>query len=145
MTGLFFVDTNILVYARDKSESEKQPLAREWLEHLWKTHQGRISVQVLQEYYQVVTRRLQPGLKRGVAQEDIRDLMVWNPIAIDRQVLEQACVAEERFRLSWWDALIVGAARQAECRYLLTEDLQNGQDPDGLSIVDPFRTPVPMR
>ena len=143
MTDLFFVDTNILVYAKDKSESEKQPLARKWLEHLWKTQQGRISIQVLQEYYQVVTRRLQPGLKPGIAQEDIRDLMAWSPVAIDRQVLEHAWVAEENFRLSWWDALIVGAARQAGCRYLLTEDLQNGQDLDELTIIDPFRTPVP--
>ena len=143
MTGLFFVDTNILVYARDKSESAKQPLAREWLEHLWKTQQGRISIQVMQEYYQVVTRRLQPGLMRSIAQEDIRDLMTWGPVAVDRQVLEQAWVAEEQFGLSWWDALIVGAARKAGCRYLLTEDLQNGQDLDGLTIVDPFRTPVP--
>ena len=144
MTGLFFVDTNILVYARDNSEPEKQPLAREWLEHLWKTQQGRISMQVLQEYYQVVTRRLQPGLKRSIAHEDIRDLMAWSPVAIDRQMLEHAWAAEERFRLSWWDALIVGAARQAGCRYLLSEDLQNGQDLDGLTIVDPFHTPVPM-
>ena len=145
MTDLFFVDTNILVYARDKSESEKQPLAGKWLEHLWKTQQGRISIQVLQEYYQVVTHRLQPGLNRGIAQEDIRDLMAWSPVAIDRQVLEQAWVAAERFRLSWWDALIVGAARQTGCRYLLTEDLQNGQDLDGLTILDPFRTPVPTK
>ena len=144
MTGLFFVDTNILVYARDKSESEKQPLAAEWLEHLWKTQQGRISMQVLQEYYQLVTGRLQPGLKRDIAREDIRDLMAWSPVSVDRQVLEQAWVAEEQFRLSWWDALIVGAAQQAGCRYLLSEDLQNGQDLDGLTIVDPFHTPVPM-
>ena len=101
-------------------------------------------MQVLQEYYQVVTRRLEPGLKRGIAREDICYLMAWGPVAIDRQVLEQAWVAEEHFRLSWWDALIVGAARQAGCRNLLTEDLQNGQDLDGLTIVDPFHTPVPM-
>ena len=101
-------------------------------------------MQVLQEYYQVVTRRLQPGSKRDIAQEDIRDLMAWSPVAIDRQVLEHAWIVEERFRLSWWDALIVGAARQAGCRYLLTEDLQNGQDLDGLAVVDPFHTPVPM-
>ena len=145
MTGPFFVDMNILVYARDESESEKQPQARQWLEFLWKTHQGRISTQVLQEYYQVVTRRLRPGLQRDIAREDIRDLMSWRPIAVDRQVMEQAWAAEDRFQLSWWDALIVGAARQLGCRYLLTEDLQDGQDLDGLSIVDPFNNPIPTR
>ena len=111
MTGPFFVDTNILVCARDESESEKQPQARAWLEFLWKTHQGRISMQVVQEYYQVMTRRLRPGLQRAIAQEDIRDLMIWRPTLIDRQVVEQAWAAEERFQLSRWDALIVGAAR----------------------------------
>ncbi len=145
MTGPFFVDTNILVYARDESESEKQPQARQWLEFLWKTHQGRISTQVLQEYYQVVTRRLRPGLQRDIAREDIRDLMIWRPIAVDRQVMEQAWAAEDRFQLSWWDALIVGAARQLRCRYLLTEDLQDGQDLNGLTIVDPFNNPIPTR
>ena len=106
MTGPFFVDTNILVYARDESESEKQPQARQWLEFLWKTHQGRISTQVLQEYYQMVTRRLRPGLQRDIAREDIRDLMSWRPIAVDRQVMEQAWAEEDRFQLSWPDALI---------------------------------------
>ena len=117
MTGPFFVDTNILVYARDKSESEKQPQARAWLEFLWKAHQGRISMQVLQEYYQVVTRRLRPGLQSDIAREDIRDLMSWRPIAVGRQVVEEAWALEDRFQLSWWDALIVGAARQLRCRY----------------------------
>ena len=145
MTGPFFVDTNILVYARDESESEKQPQARQWLEFLWKTHQGRISTQVLQEYYQVVTRRLRPGLQRDIAREDIRDLMSWRPIAVDRQVMEQAWAAEDRFQLSWWDTLIVGAARQLRCRYLLTEDLQDGLDLNGLTIVDPFNNPIPTR
>ena len=145
MTGPFFVDTKILVYARDESESEKQPQARAWVEFLWKTHQGRISMQVVQEYYQVMTRRLRPGLQRAIAQEDIRDLMIWRPILIDRQVVEQAWVAEDHFQLSWWDALIVGAARQLGCRYLLTEDLQDGQDLNGLTVVDPFNNPVPTQ
>ena len=145
MTGPFFVDTHILVYARDESESEKQPQARQWLEFLWKTHQGRISTQVLQEYYQVVTRRLRPGLQRDIAREDIRDLMSWRPIAVDRQVMEQAWAAEDRFQLSWRDALTVGAARQLRCRYLLTEDLQDNQDLNGLTIVDPFNNPIPTR
>jgi predicted nucleic acid-binding protein len=145
MTGPFFVDTNILVYARDESESEKQPQARAWLEFLWKTHQGRVSMQVVQEYYQVMARRLRPGLQRAIAQEDIRDLMIWRPILIDRQVVEQAWVAEDHFQLSWWDALIVGAARQLGCRYLLTEDLQDGRDLNGLTVVDPFNNPVPTQ
>ena len=143
MTGAYFVDTNVLVYARDSSEARKQPIARAWIEHLWRTRQARVSMQVLQEYYQVVTRRLTPGLPRETARSDIRDLLAWRPITLDAGVLERAWVAEDRFKLSWWDALIVGAAQQSGCRFLLTEDLQPGQDLGGVTAVNPFETEIP--
>lgn len=143
MTGPYFVDTNVLVYARDASEPKKQLQARNWLTFLWQTHQGRLSIQVLQEYYQVVTRRLRPGLDPDTARDDIRDLMAWQPKILDLPVLEQAWIAEARFQLSWWDALIVGAAQQLGCRFLLSEDLQDGQDLDGLIIANPFTQTAP--
>jgi predicted nucleic acid-binding protein len=143
MTGPYFVDTNILVYARDKGEADKGSRARDWLGFLWQAHQGRISVQVLQEYYQVVTRRLSPGLSREIARKDIRDLMAWQPAVANARLLENAWIAEERFQLSWWDALIVAAAQQLGCRYLLTEDLQAGQDLDRVTVLNPFATEVP--
>lgn len=59
-----FVDTNVLVYARDISEPEKQRRASEWLAHLWRSREGRLSVQVLQEYYVTLTQKLKPGLPR---------------------------------------------------------------------------------
>ncbi len=143
MTGPYFVDTNVLVYARDLTESRKQPIAQAWIEHLWKTRQGRLSMQVLQEYYQVVTRRLKPGLPPDRAREDIRDLMVWKPVAVDAGVLERAWSIEERLKLSWWDALIVGAAQQSGCQFLLTEDLQPGQDLAGVTAINPFDKEIP--
>ncbi|HPR05791.1 MAG TPA: PIN domain-containing protein [Denitromonas sp.] len=143
MTGPFFVDTNVLVYARDAGEAQKQARARDWLTFLWQTHQGRLSTQVLQEYYQVVTRRLRPGLAADTARGDVRDLAVWQPVAADLPLLERAWVAESRFQLSWWDALIVGAAQQLGCRYLLSEDLQDGQDLDGVIVANPFKREVP--
>ncbi len=138
MTAPIFVDTNVLLYARDASEPEKQPVAAAWLEALWHDRTGRLSVQVLQEYYAVATRKFKPGLPRAEARADIRNLVAWQPIAIDEGVLEMAWGVQDRFGLSWWDALIVAAAKRGGCRWLLTEDLQHGQDLDGVEVVSPF-------
>lgn len=143
MTARYFVDTNVLVYARDTRHADKHERALAWLERLWRTRNGCLSYQVLQEYYQVVTRRLEPGIEPGEAQADIRDLLAWQPVAVDLSVLERAWSVEERYRFSWWDALIVGAALQAGCDYLLTEDLQHGQELSGLLVQDPFVTELP--
>jgi predicted nucleic acid-binding protein len=143
MSARYFVDTNILVYCRDLSESEKQPRARLWLEWLWQTRRGQLSMQVLQEYYQVVTRRLQPGLSQEEARDDIRDLLAWRPCTIDQHVLEKAWSLETRFGMSWWDALIVAAAERQECDFLLTEDLQHEQVLGGVVVLNPFLTEVP--
>lgn len=138
MTATCFVDTSILVYSRDTTHGKKHSLARSWLEHLWTTRTGRISTQVLKEYYQVVTRRLDPGLPHDQARADIRDLCTWQPIETDAEVLEIAWSMEDRFNYSWWDLLILAAARKAGCTYLLSEDLQNEQTIDNLTILNPF-------
>lgn len=137
-----FVDTNVLVYARDASEPQKQPRAAEWVEHLWRVREGRVSVQVLEEYYVTVTRKLKPGLPPEQARSDVRDLSAWRPVAVDPALVEAAWSIEDRFGLSFWDALVVAAARAAGCGHLLTEDLQHGSDIDGVLVVDPFVTPV---
>ena len=137
-----FVDTNVLVYARDASDPEKQATARGWMEHLWTSAAGRLSVQVLQEFYVTVTRKLRPGLATEEARADVRDLGAWRPIRIDEAIVEAAWRVEDRMRLSFWDSLIVAAAQTAGCGTLLTEDLQHDLEIDGLRIADPFRTPV---
>lgn len=134
-----FVDTNLLVYARDASEAKKQPLAMEWMRTLWKSRTGRLSVQVLEEYYVTVTAKLEPGLSREEARSDVRDLGVWAPVGLDEGLLSSAFEVEDRYGFGFWDALIVAAAWGAGCRHLLTEDLQDGQDLNGLIVVDPFR------
>ncbi|HVD14337.1 MAG TPA: PIN domain-containing protein [Actinomycetota bacterium] len=134
-----FVDTNVLVYARDASEPGRQPQALAWIEHLWRTRTGRLSFQVLQEYYATTTRRLRPGLHPEQARADVRDLLAWRPVPTGAEVLEAGWRVEDRFGLSCWDGLIVAAARIAGCEYLLTEDLQHGSDLDGLRVIDPFQ------
>ncbi len=135
-----FVDTSVLVYARDASEPEKQPKALAWVDHLWRERAARLSFQVLQEYYATTTRKLEPGLTPDQARADIRDLLAWRPVSVGIDVLEAAWLVEDRFGLSCWDALIVAAARVSGCDHLLTEDLRHGSELDGLRVVDPFQT-----
>ena len=138
MSATIFVDTNVLLYARDASEPVKQPLARHWLDELWSRRIGRSSFQVMHEYYVAVTRKLKPGLTHAEAQADIRDLLTWRPLVADQEIVEDAWWLEARFELSYWDALVVAAARAARCERLLTEDLRDGQDLDGLIVTNPF-------
>ena len=134
-----FVDTNVLVYARDDSEPDKQPRAAAWVEHLWRSRTARLNIQVLQEYYATTTRKLEPGLSPEQARADVRDLLAWRPVPVDAEAIEAGWSVEDRFGLSCWDALIVATAKIAGCEYLLTEDLQHGAELDGLRVVNPFR------
>lgn len=140
MAAEVFVDTSLLVYSRDASEPPKQAQAMVWMRHLWNTRSGRLSYQVLQEFYFTVTEKLEPGLDRESARKDIRSLLTWRPIALDIRVLDGAWHIQDRFGLSWWDALLVSAARVSGCHYLLTEDLQDGQVFGNLQIMNPFQT-----
>jgi predicted nucleic acid-binding protein len=138
MTGLTFVDTNILVYARDAGEPAKQARAMDVLRVLWKSRLGRVSQQVLQEYYVTVTRKLKPGLPKEEARDDIAALLAWRPLVPSGSTLSKAWEIEDRFGLTWWDSLIVAAALANRCTWLLSEDLQDGQQIDGLRIQNPF-------
>jgi predicted nucleic acid-binding protein len=133
-----FVDTNILVYARDASEREKQARAADWMAALWERRAGRLSYQVLQEFYVTVTGKLSPGLDKELARKDVRALGAWQPIALDFRILEGAWLLQDRYRLPWWDALIVAAAQQSKCQYLLSEDFQEGLNLGNLKVIHPF-------
>jgi predicted nucleic acid-binding protein len=134
MTDKVFVDTSVLVYKRDASAPQKQAMGS----HLWNLRTGRLSFQVLQEYYVTVTEKLDPGLAPEVARQDVRLLFLWQPIHLDARVLEGAWRLQERYQLSWWDALIVSAAQVAKCDYLLTEDLKENQRLENVRVINPF-------
>ena len=138
MTAPIFVDTNVLVYARDAAAGAKQQRASDWMAFVWRTGRGRLSVQVLQELYVTLTRKLRPGLTPDEARVEVRTLLAWQPVATDAGILERAWGLQDRFQLSWWDALIVASALATGSHYLLTEDLQDGQDLDGMLVVNPF-------
>lgn len=123
----------------DTREPEKQGRARAWAEFLWESRRGRISVQVLTELYAALTRKLEPGMDRETARKMVRALWVWQPVLIDERAFADAWAVQDRFGLSWWNSLIVAAARLAGCSLLLTEDLQHGQDLGGLRVASPFK------
>jgi predicted nucleic acid-binding protein len=93
---------------------------------------------VLNEFYVVVTRKLQPGLDPDTARKNVRELLAWQPQAVDGDVIAGAWAVQDAFAISFWDALVVSAAHACGCRYLLTEDLQHGQDLGGLTVLSPF-------
>ncbi len=138
MIAPVFVDTNVLVYSRDSRVAGKQKRAHEWLGFLWETKRGRLSPQVLHEYHATVTRKLKPGLSPEEARADVRALFHWLGPLDAASLLELSWHLQDRFSLSFWDALIVGAAKHLGCGYLLTEDLSAGQDLDGVEVMSPF-------
>jgi predicted nucleic acid-binding protein len=134
-----FVDTNVLVYSRDASKRSKQDQAAEWMSHLWRTGNGRLSMQVVNEYYAVVTGKLKPGLDVSNAREDVEDLLTWRPLPLTPDLLFEAWRIQDLFQLSWWDSLIVAAAMMLQCTYLLSEDFQHFQDFQGIRVINPFQ------
>ena len=138
MTAPVFVDTNVLLYARDAGETGKQPRAAAWLEYLWREQLGRTSIQVLSEYYVDMTGKLSPGLAPDEAWDDVQALLTWHPQAVDDVLLRRGREVEVRYRLSWWDSLVVGAAQLQGCTVLLTEDLQDGAVFGGVAVRSPF-------
>lgn len=140
MTATVFVDTNVLIYTREAGDPARQQRALLWMEGLWAGKNGRVSFQVLHEYFAKLFRKC-PDLQEQV-RADIRDLLSWRPVSLDAAILESAWKIQDRYRLSFRDALIVAAARASSCRWLLTEDLQADQTIDGVIVVNPFqRTP----
>jgi len=133
-----FVDTNILVYSRDSTEPEKQRMAKQWLTKLWQQEAGRISTQVMNEYYVTVTQKLKPGLSRNQARADLRALAVWQPLEISTHLIESAWDVQDQYAYSWWDSLVIASALFLDCQYLLSEDMQHEQSLGSLTIINPF-------
>jgi predicted nucleic acid-binding protein len=139
MSDNVFVDTNILLYARDASEPEKQAAASARLDELWAARTGRLSVQVLNEFFVNATRKLDPGLTPEEAWDDIEALSAWDPLPLDMAVLARAFAVYQRYGLSWWDSMIIAAAEASGCSQILSEDLSNGASYFGITVENPFK------
>ncbi len=138
MEDKVFVDTNILVYARDSSEPDKQKISIEWLKRLWEKRTGCLSTQVCNEYYVTVTRKLVPGMSPEAAWEDVKSLFTWKPMQIDTALLIRAREIQNSYGFSWWDSQIAASALMSNADILLTEDLQHGQIIETVLVQNPF-------
>jgi predicted nucleic acid-binding protein len=132
-----FFDSNILIYADDRGEPEKQRIARELIERYFSVGYGIVSVQVLQEYFNTLTRKLKadPSLTRLKVER-------LSKFVASVTMPEDVLLAIDVFRLhglSFWDSMIVRSAKQAECKILFSEDMQDDRIIDGLQIVNPFK------
>ena len=133
-----FVDTNILIYAHDKDAGAKHERAALVVEELWNNGNGIISSQVIEEFYVNVTRKIPRPLSRVQARGLIGNYFAWHIQPINPDTILLASEIEERYMLSFWDALIISTASQANVDRLLTEDLSHGQVIEGILIQNPF-------
>ncbi len=138
MNGKVFVDSNILVYAHDADAGGKQRIAAARIEEILAARSGVLSLQVLQEFYNTVTRKLHRVLRRDVARELLRAYSSWTVQPMSAEDVVAASILEERYQLSFWDALIVQSASLAGARTLLSEDLGHEQSIAGIRIENPF-------
>jgi predicted nucleic acid-binding protein len=141
MTGekaLSFVDTNVLVYAFDKSSSPKKRVAQRLINVLMEEDRLRVSTQVLQELFVTLTRKVSQVCSSEEAVAVLEDLSAWPLMVIDYAAIRAAVGLADQAKLSFWDALVVVAAARAGAAVLYTEDLNNGQDILGVRISNPF-------
>jgi len=135
----FFLDTNIIVYSFDSSNRQKQKTAAEIIQSGLETGRGSISYQVIQEFLNVARRKFAVPMKPEEAQIFLGMVLkplckVFSSIALYSKSLE----ISDRYRYSFYDSLIISSAQELSCRYLLSEDLKDGQEIEGLKIVNPF-------
>jgi predicted nucleic acid-binding protein len=133
-----FLDSNVLVYAYDRTQEAKWRRARAFLEDLWPSREATMSVQVLQEFFRVVTRKLSPPMSAAEARVIVADLAKWPCHRPGGADVLAAIDLHEELKISFWDAMIVHSARQMRCSVLWTEDLNDGQHYADVLVRNPF-------
>jgi predicted nucleic acid-binding protein len=139
MNGRYFLDTNVFVYSFDPSAPAKARRAWELVRGAVETRKGIISYQVVQEFFNVALRRFAKPMPIADAEQYL--LTVFRPLLAihsSQALFAEALRVSERFRLSWYDSLIVAAAIEGQCGVLYSEDLQSGQRFGNLQIINPF-------
>jgi len=138
MTGRIFVDTNVLIYAHDMDAGLKHDRAVSIVSGLWEKENGILSVQVLQEFYVNVTRKISRPLTPASARGLIQNYLAWHVETNEPSTVFLASEIGERNLLSFWDALIVASASKAGADRILSEDLNHGQIIEGILIENSF-------
>lgn len=138
MKDKVFLDTNIVVYAHDLSSGEKHAVAKEILDFLWESRRGVISVQVLQELFVCMTKKIVKPILIKNAKMIIEYLSNWQVVDNDKYITLKAIDLQEKYKFSFWDSLIIQAAIQSQANILFSEDLPDGQFIMGTKILNPF-------
>jgi predicted nucleic acid-binding protein len=133
----FFVDTNLLLYTVDTANEEKRLAAARWASRLWEHGAGRLSWQVLNEFYYNATGRLKAP--KPAARKTVETLARWQPVGFGMGVIERAWYWADRAGVPYWDGLILASAEVAGCSWLLSEDFQEGRKFGELTVLNPFR------
>jgi predicted nucleic acid-binding protein len=142
MSDKYFVDTNILVYAHDRSAGVKHQRAQALVERLWDSGEGALSTQVLQELCINLRRKAGNPLSVDEVRLLIRDYVTWEVVTNSPAAILKALEIEVRYKISFWDALIVQAAEEAGTSILYSEDLAAGQRYGALRVVNPLIQPA---
>jgi predicted nucleic acid-binding protein len=137
MTARSFFDTNVLIYADDKAAPAKQRRALDLVAEHRRAGTGVVSLQILQEYFVTITRKL--GVQPRIARRKVELLAEFDVAATDITDILAAIDLHFLHGFSFWDALVMRSAMQAGCSVLLTEDMQETREIDGIRIVNPFR------
>jgi predicted nucleic acid-binding protein len=136
LAGTFFVDTNLLLYWVDSADLSKRAISDQWVKALWAHGAGRISWQVLNEFYFNAIRKLK------LPTRDLRAIVEahaqWEPVGFGLGVIHRAWHWADKAGLPYWDGLILAAAETAGCGYLLSEDFQTGRKFGSMQVINPF-------
>jgi len=135
-----FVDTSVLLFSEDGARPAERELVLAWLRRLWTERSGRVSVQVLNDFYGLGTQRVQPPMPQGDARAEVRRYQRWQPWAVDQTTVEAAWSLESRFGLPFADALIVASAKAQGCTRLLSLALPHEAVYDSVQVLNPIVT-----
>ncbi len=138
MSDRCFVDTNILIYAHDVSAGSKNQIASELVQKLWADESGILSTQVLQEFAYAARRKPRRPLSIDDTLRVLQQYLHWHVVVNTPTSVVDAITLETRYRISFWDALILAAAKAANAATLYTEDLSHGQMYGPVKVINPF-------
>lgn len=138
MSGKCFVDTNILIYAQDRTLGMKHQVAKNLIDSLWLEKRGVLSTQVLQEFCVNVQRKVAKPLDFAELSAILEDYLLWEIVVNSQNTIMEALRLKQRYQLSFWDALILRAAEVAEVGVVYSEDLSHGQLYGTLRVINPF-------
>jgi predicted nucleic acid-binding protein len=139
MSDKCFVDTNILMYAHDASAGAKHDRAKALVEELWRDRTGVVSTQVLQELAVNLRRKAGRPLDAKATRDIVTDYLTWQVVVNSGEPILEALDLEMRYRISFWDALVLQAANASGADVLYSEDLSDGQTYGSVRVVNPVR------